>query len=355
MSSKMLTLGEMFSFPSIRGVTEHYVHLNPGNIPVYGGRKTGEPIGYIADNLDDVKYFENCLAWNRQGSVGYVFFHNHKFATTDDHRPMYLKEEYINSVYIEYLQIQIQAAFLSSGFAWGKTAGKEKIKDIYISLPIDECGNLNISRQKELVEKYLPIKSIRNRLNEYARVLRTTQVQVRDSFQGREVFLSNESLFHIQIGKRVLKKDLLIEGVPIYSANVARPFGFVAQSHLISFDKDSLIWGIDGNFDWAYIPKGIVFDITDHSGRLQIKSPDILSEYAYYRLRESSTAYGFNRTFRASLENIKSVSINVPINDKGEFDVVTQIKLIQKYRKIDSIKYKLTKLIDSAINPQVEV
>jgi len=355
MNTKPITLGDLFSFPPIRGITEYYVHSNPGNVPVYGGRKTGEPIGYVADDLEGVKYFENCLAWNRQGSVGYVFFHEHRFTTTDDHRPMYLKEEYKDDVDLRYLQIQVQVALLSNGFAWGKTAGKEKIKDIYINLPVDKNENIDISKQKELVDRYFPVKLAQNRLNEYGGILKNTHVQIRNSFECREIFLSNEALFSLEIGKRVLKKDLLSEGIPVYSANVAKPFGYVKQASLNSFNSDSLIWGIDGNFDWAYIPENMPFEMTDHCGRVQIKSREILGEYLYYQLRESLGSYGFNRTFRASLQNIKLVSINIPINANGKFDIVAQKELVQKYKIIDGIKHKLSQLIDCVVLPQVEV
>lgn len=345
-----ISLGELFSFPSIRGITEHFIHTNEGDIPVYGGRKTGIPIGYVADGIEGVKYFENCLAWNRQGSVGYVFLHNHKFTTTDDHRPMYLKQEYEESVDLEYLRIQIQTMLLSSGFVWGKTAGKSKIADIYIDLPIDENGDIDISKQKELVDKYIPMMSSQKRLNEYKKILQSTQVALsNDKYEFKEVLLSEKSLFSLGIGKRVLKKDVLKSGVPVYSANVNTPFGHVEKSTLDYLDEASLIWGIDGNFDWAYIPSNVIFEITDHCGRLQVKTPDILLEYLFYKLREDASTYGFNRSFRASLANIKDVSIKIPIDSQGNFDIPNQEKMIEKYRIIDDIKNKLETLISDAL------
>ena len=340
-----ISLDELFSFPSIRGVTEHFVHSNPGDIPVYGGRKTGIPTGYIADNVEEVKYFENCLAWNRQGSVGYVFLHDHKFTTTDDHRPMHLKREYIGCIDLEYLRIQIQAMLLSSGFVWGKTAGKNKIKDIYIDLPIDENGNIDIIRQKELVSKYVPMVSSQKRLNDYRKLLKNIQIELNNDYEYKEVLLTEESFFSLEIGKRLLKKNILKKGVPVYSANVNNPFGYVEQTTLNSLDKSSLIWGIDGNFDWAYVSSNTIFEITDHCGRLQIKNPDILIEYVFFKLREEASTYGFNRSFRASLANIKSVSVKIPINAKGNFDISLQERMIEKYRELDDIKRKLEELI----------
>jgi type I restriction enzyme M protein len=142
----------MKRIPSIRGITRKFILAHPGDIPVYGGRMTGIPIGYIQDDLDGVKYFSDCLGWNRQGSVGYVFLHNHKFTTTDDHRPMILKKELEDVINLEYVQMQSESVLLASGFEWGKTAGKEKIKDIYIDLPCKDDGTFDLEAQNQFVK-----------------------------------------------------------------------------------------------------------------------------------------------------------------------------------------------------------
>ena len=111
-------LCDLFDFPSINGLTEDFIRRNPGNIPVYGGGMYEEPIGYIADNIAGVKYFENCLAWNREGSVGYVFYHKTKFSTNDHQRPLILKDDYKQSLDYDYLRIVLEQLLLSQGFAY---------------------------------------------------------------------------------------------------------------------------------------------------------------------------------------------------------------------------------------------
>lgn len=91
MKFREVILKEIFEFPSINVLTQKFIYEHKGNIPVYGGKIKEEAIGYISDNIEGVKYFENCLAWNREGSVGHVFWHQHKFTTNDHHRPLLLK------------------------------------------------------------------------------------------------------------------------------------------------------------------------------------------------------------------------------------------------------------------------
>lgn len=157
-----LPLSKLFDFPEIKGLTEKFIRSNAGNIPVYGGRQTETPVGMVADNLLGVRYFENCLAWNREGSVGYVFLHNHKFTTNDHHRPMILKGEYVGKIDLNYIQHTLQQIILSSdAFEWSKTASKEKIKKILINIPVDANGEFDFKMQEKIylrLKKYDTIK-----------------------------------------------------------------------------------------------------------------------------------------------------------------------------------------------------
>lgn len=347
-------LSTLFEFPTIKGLTEDFINKNPGVIPVYGGRMTETPIGYISDNIKTVKYFSDCLGWNREGSVGYVFYHKNKFSTNDHHRPLVLKEEYKSMIDLEYVRIVLEQLLLSSGFSWGKTASKEKVRKMSIDLPLDANYNISLQKQKDFVQKYSVYSLAQRKLVEYQKKLENSLVIVENKYSQSTILLS-EKCFSLSIGKRVLKKDLLDNGIPVYSANTKKAFGFIEKSNIADFDKDSLIWGIDGNFEWGFIPCGEIFATTDHCGRLIINDNKILSEYVYYCLRESTSLYGFNRSFRASLINIKNVSINIPTKKNGEYDINAQRKMIETYRMIDETKQKLINLIKFITKANIDV
>ena len=105
---KALEIESIFEIPSIKGISKGFIDKNQGEIPVYGGKILEEPVGYVQDNLIGVKYFDNCLAWNRNGSTGYVFWHKHRFSTTDDHRPLILKPEYVDKINLDYTRYVIE-------------------------------------------------------------------------------------------------------------------------------------------------------------------------------------------------------------------------------------------------------
>ena len=59
----------------------------------------------------------------------------------------------------------------------------------------------------------------------------------------REVSLDDANLFTLAIGKRVLKKDVLSEGVPVYSANVLKPFGYLGSPTKGDFTRPRVVMG----------------------------------------------------------------------------------------------------------------
>lgn len=60
--------------------------------------------------------------------------------------------------------------------------------------------------------------------------------------------LGDKSIFELKIGKRVLDSELHAQGkIPVYSANVLKPFGFIDKELLANYDKESVLWGIDGD------------------------------------------------------------------------------------------------------------
>lgn len=175
---KDFVMHEIFDFPSIKGLTASFIQQNKGEIPVYGGRMEETPVGYVADNMANVKYFENCLAWNREGSVGYVFWHKHKFTTNDHHRPLMVKPEHKDQINLSYMQFTIQKMLLSKGFAWSKTASKDKVKDFLIKVPVDTNDNFNLFVQQQIAEKYQKIEEIKKQLEGEIKKITAIKVQI---------------------------------------------------------------------------------------------------------------------------------------------------------------------------------
>jgi restriction endonuclease S subunit len=176
--NKEVPIGEIFCLPSIKGLTKRFIESHSGDVPVYGGKQEEIPIGYVKDNLKNVKYFENCLAWNREGSVGYVFWHKSRFTTNDHHRPTTLKPEYEDQIDLSYMRYAIQDVLLKQGFRWSKTAGKEKVGKINVKIPITPKGEFDVLKQKEIARKYEKIDQIKRELSEKLETLLKCNISI---------------------------------------------------------------------------------------------------------------------------------------------------------------------------------
>ena len=169
-----------------------------------------------------------------------------------------------------------------------------------------------------------------------------------------EVALGDDEKFDLRIGDRVLKKNCVDDGIPCISANVYDIFGYIPSSQVLSdFDEPSLLWGVDGNFDWNLIEAGKPFHPTDHCGVLRVKDPNINPEYLYYTLQATRARQGYDRTYRANLDNVRQLMVRVPITEEGELDIELQRAIAEQYREIEQRKTRARELLRQVEEAQV--
>lgn len=158
------------------------------------------------------------------------------------------------------------------------------------------------------------------------------------SIQTRTVCLGDSELFRLSIGERVLKKELHGKKpgpIPLYSANVAEPFGFVCEGNIEDFSRPSVLWGIDGDFKLAVKETSVEFATTDHCGRIEILLDDIVASYCRAAIA-LARVYGFDRTLRPSLKRMRELEFQVPVKEDGTFDPEAQRALASRYDAVVS-------------------
>ena len=154
--------------------------------------------------------------------------------------------------------------------------------------------------------------------------------------------LGDERYFRMSIGKRVTRKELreLVKGtVPLYSANVdpGKEHGWIEESNISDFAYPSILWSIDSDFDMSVRESGLVFATTDHCGRLEIMDPGLDPEYCQAAITFGyGRLFGFDRVTRPSLQRMKKVTLLVPVNEKGAFDLAAQRELSQEHVAISN-------------------
>ncbi|MCL1948024.1 MAG: restriction endonuclease subunit S [Chitinivibrionia bacterium] len=152
--------------------------------------------------------------------------------------------------------------------------------------------------------------------------------------------LSNSDVFDISIGKRVIEANLNGKGtIPVYSANVFEPFGYIDKYLITDFSVSSILWGIDGDWQVNYMPADKPFYPTDHCGVLRIKSDKILPKYLAWVLKKEGIEQQFSRALRASIDRIKGLSVKVP-------PLSEQRELVANIEKIEAQIAEAQKIID---------
>lgn len=167
-------LGELFDMSNSTNnskMTRSFVDQNKGIIPVFSASKDPDFTGYgmIKDNLPNVKYFQDCLTWNIDGYVGKAFFRKGRFTLSEKVIPLILREEYKKNVSYEYVKYVIEKESIKKELNFSNKAGKSRISDIKIKIPVKKVGNekvFDFDKQKELAEKYETIEDVKEQIVE---------------------------------------------------------------------------------------------------------------------------------------------------------------------------------------------
>jgi len=114
--------------------------------------------------LEKVKYFEDCLTWNIDGSVGKANFRKGRFSLSEKVIPLILKNDYKVKIDINYLKYMIEKEAVKLGFSFSNKAGKKRIKNMLIKIPLKENKEFDLQKQREISEKFKKMEKIKYEL-----------------------------------------------------------------------------------------------------------------------------------------------------------------------------------------------
>lgn len=189
----------------------------------------------------------------------------------------------------------------------------ETIKSIKVPVPpipvqqeiVDACAKID----EEFNTTRMSIETYRQKIADLFAELDV----VMSTWGGYKLSLSDTQKFSVAIGKRVLDKELVSNGkIPVYSANVTAPFGFIDKLLITDFSVPSVLWGIDGDWMTSYLPSDMPFYPTDHCGVLRCKTSEVNPRYLAHLLEVEGGKMGFSRSYRASIDRVQGITFTVP-------------------------------------------
>ncbi len=200
--------------------------------------------------------------------------------------------------------------------------------------------------QKKIISEVEKIEKEESKAENQIESLKTSiedKLNVLHKKADQSARLGDDDLFHVSIGQRVLKSQLIPDGkYPVYSANVFEAFGRTNDLLMTDFDTMSVTWGIDGDWMVNTIPENTPFYPTDHCGVLRVRQPDVVHErYLAYALLMEGKRIGFSRSKRASSDRIKGIKIPLP-SYKEQTQIIAEIEKAEA--QIADLQEKLAKI-----------
>jgi len=330
-TDKLVLLGDISDIQKGTSITS--AKIKTGKIPVVAGGK--KPA-----------YFHN--ESNRSGNIitvsasgaysGFVNYFSEPIFASDSNTIRSKNEDDISTKLIfEFLKsIQSEIYFSQRGQAQPHVYGDD-LAQIKIPLPPKNIQE-KIIKEIEKIEKKDETnkKKIEESKNTIAKLFESAFSKANTTYR-----ISNNSIFDISIGKRVLQNEVSPTGkIPVYSANVFEPFGYIDKLLIKDFDVPSVLWGIDGDWMVNYMPKNHSFYPTDHCGVLRVKDNKIDERYLAYVLRQEGKKLEFSRNKRASIDRIQGIKIKAPSISEQQ-KIVTQIEKMEK--EIKTLQTELEK------------
>lgn len=349
-----------------------YINANPGEYPVYSAKTTGDMNkGYI--NTYD--YDMECLQVTSDGAkAGTIIYREKmKFSVGSATRIWYIKE-CIENLSLKYIEIKLRSVFFSKEFSWTKKASLYRIKNIEFEIPVDENGNYDIKKQKEIVKKYEIVEEKKQELKEKLDYFKDVQVDFMATELSKSKSMKIKDIFDLSIGsngsnftKTFIKNHSGY--IPVYGASKddeIPSYGYVEDDALINEKKngkiqktkvkyfnDCLTYNIDGFAGYVFYREG-EFSLSEKVRPLIIKdeyrdflNPEFLKfaiEPIFRNNRKGRLGEDEKNEYtKLYINMIEELEISIPIDKDGKFDIKRQKEIVSKYKAVEEIKNSILK------------
>jgi len=160
--------------------TKRFIEKHKGDIPVYSASKDASIVGYgyVEDNLEGIKYFDDCLTWNIDGSIGKAHYREGRFSLSEKVIPLIIKKEYRDLIDISYLKYRIEIEAKKEDYNYSNKAGKGKLNKLETLMPINEKGKIDINIQREISDLHNSIEEIQKEITNKLLALTALQVDI---------------------------------------------------------------------------------------------------------------------------------------------------------------------------------
>ena len=282
-----------------------------GNTPYITSSALNNGIKYFVGNNNGTLE-ANCISVNRNGSVGYSFYHKYPALYSNDCRKLRLKKH--NNEYVA-LFITNQIMQQKDKYNYSIKMGTARLKKQKIMLPVDEHGGPDYSfmeqyikeRERQLIQKYK---------NFIGKNIQSGGVLTDLKSVKWKAFYINE-IFSISAGKRLTKADMDSGKIPFIGATDSNNgiTNWIATPNS-SFDKNVLGVNYNGSVvENFYHPYGCIF--SDDVKRLHLREhADNKYILLFFKtvILQQKVKYTYGYKFNG--QRMERQKILLPVNEK---------------------------------------
>ena len=354
LNTKSFILSEIFKIEKGKSkYTRNFGNSNKGEFPVYSASNF-EPLTHINTFDYDGVY----LTWATNGFAGYIKLIEGKFSINGDRGLLVPKIEGLNLKVIKEL---LQPTFRNLAKGRKGENGEDEFTKVYpsmienieIQLPINSEGNIDINSLKIIEEQINTVNEIKSKISVYKKQIEELNVEIINNYSNKDYKI--DEILEI-IGEDNITKAYIEQNkgeYPVYSGQLENEgiFGYI---NYYKYDETLLTWVTYGNSGRIKKVTG-KFNIGRNNCGLRPKSYKIDLDYIMY-IVEPIFVENVKGEKQKSLPQsiVKNLSIPIPINTKGEFDLEAQKEIAEKYRKIEQIKKSISAELDKIANIEID-
>ena len=358
---KEIPLTELFSVGrGLAKYTKAYADIHNGVYPVYSSKTDGDGVFASIDTYD---YDGEYLTWSTDGYAGIPFYRKGKFSCTDHCgilKP--LKNFPYEQISFEYLQTQLNFKNLRLGYGNQRVkVNQVKNANIKIKIPILKDGTFDLEKQKELAKLYKDVEKNKQVLLDKAEKLKKLKIVVEEKKAQQYAEIKFNDMFSLSRGKIISKPYILGHSgeYPVYSTQQG------VYGYIDTYMKEGqfLLWNTDGLAGYIKKTDG-KFSFTNIVGIMiptqEIDMTNISLDYLKWYLepifrKHRKGRMGINgkneyTKLNSTMITQLDISIPIPVNEDGSFNLDRQKELAQKYASIETIKDEICKQIKTLTN-----
>ncbi|MGN7191980.1 restriction endonuclease subunit S [Curtobacterium sp. SAFR-003] len=365
----MLSVREAFSKPE-RGkgwLTRAYLEKNPGTFPVYSAATSG-PLGYT----NSFSHEGPALSWSTNGYAGNIMVLDGKFSFTADRAVVTAKVAGLN---LDFCRLVLQAKFREA--ARGRRVdGKRNeytkltaslVEDIEFEVPVGEDGLFDLKAQADFVERYARIDNLQAKAREVALLLRAATIKgPTPSGHVRSVSLMDEQTFEF-VRKETfwVKKDWRAiethdeDDYPVFSAakgpiahvSVVTPKLIDASdaAPVVSFAVDG-----DSSAGGNLVLHDRPFYVSAKRSCIRSKRADVDLRFVFHSLATMRADHGFSFAYKAYAAHLADVTIEFPLLNAEQFDMVAQRRLSDRRSALLDLRNRTLAVLDRVAQARVQ-